>query len=432
MNSALVTMDDMQKMAAAMVKSKMFGFKTIEEAMSIMLIAQAEGRPAALAARDYHVIQGRPALKADAMLARFQQEGGVVEWAEYTDQKVSGKFSHPKSCPVPVTITWTLDMAKRIGLATRENWRNYPRAMLRSRVISEGVRTTYPGIAVGIYTVDEMQDLAKEKDITPTAGAGDSLTEERRVEISDLADRVREWMNSGSLTDAHAEMDNAALDADEQIFLWTHFDSRARRQLKEEGDRQRIRAKALEAPTEDRITEAQKRRLEARIVETHADREAAKEYCFHKFGKEHFQDLTKEEYKDVDAMMDSIEHVPAVTTAGVVQKADMADRAGMNSSAPSNTQGNTKAHPATTGENPVPTVSAPNSNRESLTTALEMASSVIRAKFKGVMAKNGWVETADIPADELPSALKFISSEVDKANAREAARIEAADREAAQ
>lgn len=303
--NALVSAEQMQGMAKSLVASKLFGFKTEAEAISIMLIAQAEGRSPALAARDYHIIQGRPALKADAMLARFQQEGGVVEWVTYTNEKVSGKFSHPKSSPTPILIEWTIDMAKRIGLANKDNWRNYPRAMLRSRVVSEGVRTVYPGIAVGIYTVEEVQDMGKEKDITPSSGAVDTLTEEQRVAMSDLADKVREWMNSGSLTDAWMEIDQAALDADSQVFLWTHFDSRTRRQLKEEGERQKLKAQAtLPAPSAETISAAQKKRLEARIGELKLDREAVKKYCKDTFGKEHFADLTPEDYKVLDAMID--------------------------------------------------------------------------------------------------------------------------------
>jgi hypothetical protein len=236
------------------------------------------------------------------MLARFQQEGGVVEWDEYTDAKVTGRFSHPKSCPKPVAVTWTIDMAKRIGLANRDNWRNYPRAMLRSRVVSEGVRTAYPGIAVGIYTVEEVQDMGREKDITPTAGAGDALTEEQRVKASDLADRVREWMLSGSLTDAYLEIENANLENEEYIFLWTHFDSRTRRQLKEEGERQRVKMKQIESRV---ISDAQKKRLEARIGELKLDREAVKVYCAGAFGKEHFADLTQAEYDNVDKQLDA-------------------------------------------------------------------------------------------------------------------------------
>lgn len=297
-----VPLDQMQAMARSLVSSKMFGFKTEAEAMSIMLIAQAEGRSPALAARDYHVIQGRPALKADAMLARFQQEGGIVEWVAYTDAKVSGKFSHPKSCPTPVLVEWTLDMAKRIGLANRDNWRNYPRAMLRARVISEGVRTVYPGIAVGIYTVEEVQDFAKEKDITPTAGAGDSLSEEQRVKIADLNDKVREWLLSGSLTDAYLEIENAGLENDEYIYLWTFFDAKTRRQLKEEGERQKIKTRALE--NKEVISEAQRKRLEARIGELKLDREAVKKHCMEEFGKVHFADLSREEYEALDKRLD--------------------------------------------------------------------------------------------------------------------------------
>ena len=303
MTTAVVPIDQMHAIAKQLVASKMFGFKTEAEAMSIMLIAQAEGRNPALAARDYHVIQGRPALKADAMLARFQQEGGVVEWVSYTEAKVSGKFSHPQSSPTPLLVEWTLDMAKRAGLANRDNWRNYPRAMLRSRVISEGVRATYPGIAVGIYTVEEVQDMAKERDITPASGAADRITEEQRVRMADVADRVREWMNQGSLTDAFAEIDNAAPDPDEYVFLWTHFDSRVRRQLKEEGERQKIKnTKLIESST---INDAQKKRLEARIGELKLKRENVKAWCKEMFGKEHFADLTRSEYDQLDAQLDA-------------------------------------------------------------------------------------------------------------------------------
>ncbi len=246
-------------------------------------------------------ISGAQRSAVTTRLARFQQEGGVVNWLEYTDTKVTGEFSHPKSSPHPVAITWTIEMAKRIGIANKDTWRNYPRAMMRARCISEGVRTVYPGIAVGIYTIEEVQDFAPEKNITPTSGAAENLTEDQRVKVSGVVDSVREWMNQGSLTDAWMTIDNAALDADEHVFLWTHFDSRIRRQLKEEGERQSIKVKQIESRV---ITDAQKKRLEARIGEVKADREAVKAYCKTTFGKDHFAELTKAEYDTLDAMID--------------------------------------------------------------------------------------------------------------------------------
>jgi hypothetical protein len=157
MTNALVPVADIEKMAGAIAKSKMFGMKTTEEAFALMLIAQAEGMHPAIAARDYHVIQGRPTLKADAMLARFQAAGGKVQWDVYTDQEVTGTFSHPAGGSLK--LTWTFAQAKQIGLTGKDNWKNYPRAMLRARCLSEGIRTVYPGCVVGTYTPEETEDF---------------------------------------------------------------------------------------------------------------------------------------------------------------------------------------------------------------------------------------------------------------------------------
>lgn len=163
MNTALVPVADIEKMAVAIAKSKMFGMKTADEAFALMLIAQAEGMHPAIAARDYHVIQGRPTLKADAMLARFQNAGGKVQWDVYTDAEVTGTFSHPSGGSLK--LTWTFAQAKSIGLTGKDNWKNYPRAMLRARCISEGIRTVYPGCVVGTYTAEELEEIPKAKDM---------------------------------------------------------------------------------------------------------------------------------------------------------------------------------------------------------------------------------------------------------------------------
>ena len=154
-----ISVGDIEKMALAIAKSGLFGIRTPEQAVSLMLIAQAEGLHPAIAARDYHIIQGKPALRADAMLARFQQNGGKVEWIEYTDQAVAAKVSHPAGGTV--RIEWTIQMAERAGLLSRNpTWKSYPRQMLRARVISEGIRTVFPNVAVGVYTAEELADMA--------------------------------------------------------------------------------------------------------------------------------------------------------------------------------------------------------------------------------------------------------------------------------
>jgi hypothetical protein len=156
-NYSYYSLSEIKEMGKIIAQSGLFGVKSPEQAIALMLIAQAEGKHPAMAAQEYNIINGRPALKADAMLARFQQAGGKVQWKKYTDKVVSAVFSHPSGGEVEVE--WTLERAEKAGLTGKDNWKKYPRQMLKARVISEGVRLTYPIITVGIYTPEEIMDF---------------------------------------------------------------------------------------------------------------------------------------------------------------------------------------------------------------------------------------------------------------------------------
>jgi hypothetical protein len=157
---AVVPYSEMEKMANTVAKSGMFGIKTPDQALALMALCQAEGIHPMTAVRDYHLIQGRPSLKAETMLARFMAAGGKVKWIELTDKKAEATFSHPDGGTV--TLDWTIERAQQAGLAAKDIWKGYPRAMLRSRVISEGVRTVCPAIVQGVYTPEEVHNLTPE------------------------------------------------------------------------------------------------------------------------------------------------------------------------------------------------------------------------------------------------------------------------------
>jgi hypothetical protein len=155
--SNLIPFQEMQHMAQAISVSGLFGFKKPEEALALMLIAQAEGRHPAIVARDYHLIQGKPTLKSDAMLARFQEAGGSIEWLTLTDAEVKARFTHAQCGSFE--LGWTMAQAQSAGLTGSPTWKKFPRAMLRARVISEGIRTALPSVLSGTYTPEEIQDL---------------------------------------------------------------------------------------------------------------------------------------------------------------------------------------------------------------------------------------------------------------------------------
>ena len=145
-------------MAEVIAESKLFGIQNAKQALALGLLCQAEGRHIGEAGRDYHIIAGKPVLKSEIMLARFQAAGGKVEYHEYTVESVSVTFTHPQGGSLKVT--WTIQDAKRAGLLGNPTWQKYPKQMLSNRVISEGIRRTYPGVLSGCYTPEEISDIS--------------------------------------------------------------------------------------------------------------------------------------------------------------------------------------------------------------------------------------------------------------------------------
>lgn len=153
----IIPFNQLEAMASYIVRSKLFGAKDESQAMSLMLLAQAEGCHPMTAIQDFDVVQGRPARKTHSILARFQAAGGSVAWEEISATRACGTFSHKQGGSL--RVEWTIEQAKKAKLTGKDNWQNYPQAMLRARCIAEGVRAVFPGAIGGMLTVEEAQDV---------------------------------------------------------------------------------------------------------------------------------------------------------------------------------------------------------------------------------------------------------------------------------
>jgi hypothetical protein len=172
-----LTLNDMSNMAQAFAKSGFFGYRNSSEAFTLMCLAQANGLHPAKAAERYHIIQGRPAMKADAMLAAFQESGGKVRWVKRTEKECTLHLSHPQGGELDVT--WSIDRAAKAGLTGKSTWKQYPTQMLSARCVSEGVRALYPACLCGMYTPEEVSDFDAKPAPQPTECEviGDGMSE---------------------------------------------------------------------------------------------------------------------------------------------------------------------------------------------------------------------------------------------------------------
>jgi len=227
---ALVPFAEMERMALAIAKSGLFGIRTPDQALALMLVSQSEGRHPALAARDYDLINGRPAKKAESMLRDFLSAGGKIQWHELTDTMAKATFSHPQGGTV--CIAWDIPMAKKAGLEGKEMYKKYPRQMLRSRCVSEGVRTIYPAATSGMYVPEEVRDIPAADTggvtIDGTAEVLDQFAAEADPETGEVLDQPRDLLaeaRSASLRGvAHFRDYWVALNQDQRDSIRVHME----------------------------------------------------------------------------------------------------------------------------------------------------------------------------------------------------------------
>lgn len=187
--------EQLQIMAKAVTESGLFGLKNQNQAFTLMLIAEAEGIPAIKAVQMYSIINGMPSLKSTEVQARFQKSGGKIQWIETTEKKAVCKMSHPDGGEY--TSEFSIEMAKQMGLASKDNWVKMPKQMLMARAITSGVRALYPSCLNNMYAYEEAIDMPKE-DIIET----EIEDEEPKKDLSQLKFRLSKRLKDLSLSTA--------------------------------------------------------------------------------------------------------------------------------------------------------------------------------------------------------------------------------------
>lgn len=197
MSNALTTTSpaQLQIMAKAVTESGLFGLKNQNQAFTLMLIAEAEGIHAIKAVQMYSIINGMPSLKSTEVQARFQKSGGKIQWIETTEKKAVCKMSHPDGGEY--TSEFSIEMAKQMGLASKDNWVKMPKQMLMARAITSGVRALYPSCLNNMYAYEEAIDMPKE-DIIET----EIEDEEPKKDLSQLKFRLSKRLKDLSLSTA--------------------------------------------------------------------------------------------------------------------------------------------------------------------------------------------------------------------------------------
>jgi hypothetical protein len=150
-------------MAKALVASRLTprGVDSPEKAFFIIMKGRELGVPPIRSLERIHVIEGRTCMAAELMLERFRGRGGRSKWLDKPEDRTRAELwlKAPNGDEHTELFTW--EDAKNAGLAGKDNWRKWPKPMLRARTISQGLRAL--GEAEGMYDPDELGAVTNEE-----------------------------------------------------------------------------------------------------------------------------------------------------------------------------------------------------------------------------------------------------------------------------
>ena len=152
---------DAMALAKILVNSKLLprSVQTAEAAFTIIATGRELGLTAMQSLRSIHVIEGKPSLSADLILALVKNRRDVCTWFRLvtSTDKVATYETQRLGEPEPTRMSFTWEDATRAQVTGKDNWKKYPAAMLRARCISALARAVYPDLAMGLYDPDELE-----------------------------------------------------------------------------------------------------------------------------------------------------------------------------------------------------------------------------------------------------------------------------------
>jgi len=151
----------MQRMSRMFQESGLYkNVANVAQAIAIVQTGRELGIGPSMALREMYIIpgQGRPTLSAALLGALVQRDhgDGAIRVVESTNDVCRVQYRR-RSWEKPQEITFTMEDARRAELVkAKSNWEKYPRAMLRSRAVSEACRAGFSDSIMGLYSTEEL------------------------------------------------------------------------------------------------------------------------------------------------------------------------------------------------------------------------------------------------------------------------------------
>ena len=191
-NLPIKNFSELKDVGSMFEQSGMFGCTKQGQGIVLAMTCVMERMTPLRFMQTYNIIEGRPSMKADAMLAKFREIGGSFKITTRTsdEAKIEMEFKGNKLLSV---FTWTEaqnePFVKANGGGLKKNW-STPRGkmqMLWARAVSDGIRAIAPEINAGIYTPEETADLVEKPEGETSPSVVKLTSDEAKKDFSSLS-----------------------------------------------------------------------------------------------------------------------------------------------------------------------------------------------------------------------------------------------------
>jgi len=155
--------DTICQQAGVLVKTGFLpqSIKTPEQAMAIILTGRELGIGTMAALNSINVIQGKPTVSPQLMLALMNRTGQVEDIRIETGAE-GASVTIKRKARSAYTAKFGPTEARAMGLEGKDNYKKQPATMYKWRAIADAARVTFPDVILGLYTPDEMGAVVNE------------------------------------------------------------------------------------------------------------------------------------------------------------------------------------------------------------------------------------------------------------------------------
>jgi hypothetical protein len=159
--------------------SGLFGCSKKEQGYILAMVCLSENMTPREVIETYHLVtipgEGtKLSMRSVAMLGRYRKAGGKCQWLDTTGKIAKARFTYRENDSI---WEYSIDEAKAMGKADLTNYKKWPAAMLRARLVSNTLRMIAPEVVGGLYVKEELISSGKEPEMKQAVAVEVSKTE---------------------------------------------------------------------------------------------------------------------------------------------------------------------------------------------------------------------------------------------------------------